>query len=77
MKPVIQTPSFAVYDDVLQAPAFDRIWQYVQREKYTWVHHQMWLKAWRLTPRRPRRQLRPPPRAEDVFSLGGSGAIPG
>ena len=49
MKLVIETPSFAVYDDVLQAPAFDRIWQYVQREKYTWVHHQMWLKAWRLS----------------------------
>ena len=49
MKLVIKTPSFAVYDDVLQAPAFDRIWQYVQREKYTWVHHQMWLKAWRLS----------------------------
>ncbi|MHA1599502.1 MAG: 2OG-Fe(II) oxygenase [Alphaproteobacteria bacterium] len=49
MKLVIKTPSFAVYDDVLEASAFDRVWQYVQRESYTCVHHQMWLKAWRLS----------------------------
>lgn len=49
MKLVMKTPSFAVYDDVLNAPAFDRVWQYVQRESYTCVHHQMWLKAWRLS----------------------------
>ncbi len=48
MKLVTKTPSYAVYDDVFPAPEFDRIWQYVQRENYQWVHHQMWLKAWRL-----------------------------
>jgi len=49
VKLVLKTPSYAVYDDVLRAPAFDRIWQYVQRESYACVHNQMWLKAWRLS----------------------------
>jgi hypothetical protein len=46
---VIKTPSYSVYDGVLNAPAFDRVWQYVQRESYACVHNQMWLKAWRLS----------------------------
>jgi len=49
VKLVVKTPSYAVYDDVLHATAFDRIWQYVQRGNYACVHHQMWLKAWRLS----------------------------
>ncbi|MEE8202846.1 MAG: 2OG-Fe(II) oxygenase [Alphaproteobacteria bacterium] len=48
MKLVTKTSAFAVFDDVLSPPAFDQVWQYVQRENYQSVHHQMWLKAWRL-----------------------------
>lgn len=40
---------FLVYDEVLEAEAFDDLWLYMQRAQYCWVHAQGWLKAWRLT----------------------------
>ncbi len=40
---------FLVYDDVLEPEAFEKLWLYMQRAQYCWVHAQGWLKAWRLT----------------------------
>lgn len=48
MKLTMSRPAFAVYDDFLPPDVFARVWDYVQREDYQWVHHQQWLKAWRL-----------------------------
>jgi len=40
---------FLVYDEVLEAESFQKLWLYMQRTQYCWVHAQGWLKAWRLT----------------------------
>ena len=49
MKLVAQTAQFHVYDDVLSEKDFRDVWNYVQLESYVPVHHEEWVKVWRLS----------------------------
>jgi hypothetical protein len=45
----LQDAGLAVYDDVLPAEDFARVWQYVQGEQYRAMDAAGWSKVWRLT----------------------------
>jgi hypothetical protein len=49
MKLVAQTAQFHVYDDVLTDKDFQAVWNYVQLESYVPVHHDGWVKVWRMS----------------------------
>ena len=49
MKLVSQTKQFHVYDDVLPEKDFRAVWNYVQLESYVPVHHDGWVKVWRIS----------------------------
>ncbi len=49
MKLVAQTSQFHVYDDVLLEKDFRAVWNYVQLESYVPVHHDGWVKVWRIS----------------------------
>jgi hypothetical protein len=49
MKLVAQTKQFHVYDDVLAEKDFSAVWNYVQLESYVPVHHNGWVKVWRIS----------------------------
>jgi len=48
MRLVMDTPKFAVYDDVLPEEEFKKLWLYVQNDMYAYPHTQQWMKVWRL-----------------------------
>src|SRR5260221_2928447 len=50
---VRSTPRFAVFDDVLAAEDFARLWEYIQLDEYTPAHLVRWEKAWRLADGQP------------------------
>jgi 2OG-Fe(II) oxygenase superfamily len=49
VKVAAQTAQFHVYDDVLSEKDFRAVWNYVQLESYVPVHHDEWIKVWRLS----------------------------
>jgi hypothetical protein len=49
MNLVAETKQFHVYDDVLVEKDFRAVWNYVQLESYLPVHHDGWVKVWRLS----------------------------
>jgi hypothetical protein len=49
VKLVQQTTQFHVYDDVLSEKDFRAVWNYVQLESYVPVHHDEWVKVWRIS----------------------------
>ena len=49
MKEILRTRSFAVYDDLLPAADYERVWDFIQLESYKPVHQKRWEKVWTLT----------------------------
>lgn len=53
LKCVRRTARYAVFDDALPADDFARLWEYIQLEDYSAVHHARWEKVWRLADGEP------------------------
>jgi hypothetical protein len=51
--PVRSTPLYSIFDDVLPAEDFARLWEYIQLDEFTPAHLVRWEKAWRLTDGQP------------------------
>jgi hypothetical protein len=49
MNKLVETEDYVVYDDVLETPQFEAMWNAVQQEEYLMPHISGWSKVWRLT----------------------------